>query len=94
MGDGIGHGLYGDRRVPADGDFADHNLAALAPLYGAPRADGIYVFRGVAHGRGSAMIFRRDKDVIVAHLHRCPNAEYLRLRWFIMGSGKRFIKTS
>jgi hypothetical protein len=40
------------------------------------------------------MNFRRDKDVIVAHLHRCPNAEYLRLRWFIMGSGKRFIKTS
>ena len=31
-GDGVGHGLHGDRRVAADRNLADHDLARFAPV--------------------------------------------------------------
>ena len=31
-GDGVGHALHGDRRVAADRNLADHDLARLAPV--------------------------------------------------------------
>jgi hypothetical protein len=39
-GQRIGHGLHRDRRVAADGDLADHDLAGLAARDIAPGADG------------------------------------------------------
>lgn len=35
----VGHGLHADRRVAANGDIADHDLAAFAALYRTPGTD-------------------------------------------------------